>query len=117
MMTTSAQNEIAMTRTFDAPRELVFAMWTNPDHVAWWFGPKGFTMTIESMDVRPGGAWRFVMHGPDGRNYDNHIIYSVVDGAFAPVLLAHGPEIRRRDHVRRCRGKDAPHQSHDLRLG
>lgn len=79
MMTTAASNEIAMTRTFDAPRELVFAMWTDPDHVAWWFGPHGFSMTIESMDVRPGGAWKFVMHGPDGRNYDNHIVYSIVD--------------------------------------
>ena len=75
----AAGNEIAMTRTFDAPRELVFAMWTNPDHVAWWFGPHGFSMTIESMDVRPGGSWKFVMHGPDGRNYDNHIIYRVID--------------------------------------
>ena len=75
----AAANEIAMTRTFDAPRELVFAMWTSPDHVAWWFGPKGFTMSIESMDVRPGGSWKFVMHGPDGRDYDNHIVYSVVE--------------------------------------
>jgi uncharacterized protein YndB with AHSA1/START domain len=79
MMTTAAPNEIAMTRTFDAPRELVFAMWTDPEHVAWWFGPHGFSMTIESMDVRPGGAWKFVMHGPDGRNYDNHIVYNIVD--------------------------------------
>jgi uncharacterized protein YndB with AHSA1/START domain len=75
----AAANEIAMTRTFDAPRELVFAMWTNPDHVEWWFGPHGFSMTIESMDARPGGSWKFVMHGPDGRNYDNHIVYSVVE--------------------------------------
>ncbi|HEY1729918.1 MAG TPA: SRPBCC domain-containing protein [Candidatus Baltobacteraceae bacterium] len=77
MMT--AVNEIAMSREFDAPRELVYKMWTNPDHVAWWFGPKGFTMTIESMDVHPGGSWKFVMHGPDGSNYDNHIVYSVVE--------------------------------------
>jgi uncharacterized protein YndB with AHSA1/START domain len=75
----AAANEITMSRVFDAPRELVFDMWTNPDHVAWWFGPRGFSMTIESMDVRPGGAWKFVMHGPDGRNYDNHIVYRVVD--------------------------------------
>jgi len=78
-MTTAAANEIAMTRMFDAPREMVFAMWTNPDHVAWWFGPHGFSMTIESMDVRPGGSWKFVMHGPDGRAYENHIVYTIVD--------------------------------------
>ena len=75
----AAPNEIVMSRVFDAPRELVYEMWTDPQHVESWFGPRGFTMTIESMDVRPGGSWIFTMHGPDGTDYPNHIIYRTID--------------------------------------
>ncbi len=71
----TAEREIVATRVFDAPRELVFKMWTDPEHVARWWGPKGFTNTIYEMDVRPGGVWRFVMHGPDGVDYKNKIVY------------------------------------------
>src|SRR5437763_2857329 len=70
-----AANEIAATRVFDAPRELVWKMWTDPRHVIHWWGPNGFTNTIHEMDVRPGGDWRFVMHGPDGTDYPNHNVY------------------------------------------
>jgi uncharacterized protein YndB with AHSA1/START domain len=66
--------EIACTRVFDAPRDLVWKVWTEPEHIAKWWGPKGFTTTSYSMDVRPGGVWRFVMHGPD-RDYQNKITY------------------------------------------
>ena len=59
--------EIVATRIFDAPRELVWKVWTEQEHIGQWWGPKGFTTTTYSMDVRPGGVWRFVMHGPDGR--------------------------------------------------
>jgi hypothetical protein len=52
-------------REFDAPRDLVFAAWTDPQHLAHWWGPNGFTTTTFSFDLRPGGVWRFVMHGPD----------------------------------------------------
>jgi len=62
-------------REFDAPRELVFAAFTDPKHLAQWWGPDGFTTTTSSFDMRPGGVWRFVMHGPDGRDYQNRIIY------------------------------------------
>jgi uncharacterized protein YndB with AHSA1/START domain len=71
----TSDREIITTRVFDAPRELVFAAWTDPKHVAEWWGPKGFTNTIYEMDVRPGGVWRFVMHGPDGVDYQNEIIF------------------------------------------
>lgn len=60
-------------RVFEAPRELVFDVWTDPQHVARWWGPDGFTNTVQEMDVRPGGSWRFVMHGPDGVDYPNLI--------------------------------------------
>ena len=59
------------TRVFDAPRELVFSAFTDPEHLAQWWGPDGFTMTTSAFDFRPGGVWRFVMHGPDGRDYQN----------------------------------------------
>jgi uncharacterized protein YndB with AHSA1/START domain len=53
-------------------------MFTEPEHVANWWGPRGFTSTIQEMDVRPGGVWRLVMHGPDGRDYPNKIVYDEV---------------------------------------
>lgn len=71
----TSDREIVTTRVFDAPRELVYRAWTEARHVAQWWGPNGFTSTIQDMDVRPGGKWRFVMHGPDGRNYPNEIVY------------------------------------------
>src|SRR5262249_53904057 len=67
--------EIAITREFHAPRELVFEAFTDSRHLAHWWGPRGFRTTTSDMDVRQGGAWRFVMHGPDGRDYANEIIY------------------------------------------
>ena len=74
-LTSAADREIVMTRVFDAPCELVWKAWTNPAHVTRWWGPTGFTTTTRKMDVRPGDAWRFVMHGPDGRDYENLITY------------------------------------------
>src|ERR1700722_2708103 len=62
-------------REFDAPRELVFAAWTDPKHLAQWWGPNGFTTTTSRFEFRPGGVWRFVMHGPDGRDYQNRVVY------------------------------------------
>ena len=69
------EREIMGTRVFDAPRDLVWAMWTDPKHIAQWWGPRGFRNTIHEMDVRPGGHWRFIMHGPDGQDYQNHNVY------------------------------------------
>lgn len=71
----TTDREIAATRVFDAPRDLVFQMWTDPTQIGRWWGPNGFTITIHEMNVRPGGAWRLIMHGPDGRDYRNEIIY------------------------------------------
>jgi uncharacterized protein YndB with AHSA1/START domain len=66
------------TRVFDAPRALVFSVWTDPKHLAQWWGPNGFTTTTSSFDMRPGGVWRFVMHGPDGRDYQNRITFEEI---------------------------------------
>ncbi len=73
--TPDAAREITATRVFDAPRELVWQMWSDPFQIVRWWGPKGFSTTMHEMNFRPGGNWRFVMHGPDGRNYDNHSVY------------------------------------------
>ncbi|HEY6269280.1 MAG TPA: SRPBCC domain-containing protein [Candidatus Acidoferrum sp.] len=67
---TSAR-EIVLTRVFDAPREVVWNAWTDPEQVVQWWGPRGFTITIHEMDVRPGGVWRHTMHGPAGTDYFN----------------------------------------------
>jgi hypothetical protein len=61
---TTPDRAIVIARVLDAPRELVFDAWTDPDHVAHWWGPDGFTITTLEMKVAPGGVWRFIMHGP-----------------------------------------------------
>lgn len=71
----AADHEIVVTRRFAAPRALVFDAFTDPAHVGAWWGPAGFTTTTFAMDVRPGGSWRFVMHGPDGTDYPNRVDY------------------------------------------
>jgi uncharacterized protein YndB with AHSA1/START domain len=69
---------IVGTRVFDAPRDLVFSAWTDPKHLAQWWGPNGFTTTTMAFDFRPGGVWRFVMHGPDGRDYQNRVTFEEI---------------------------------------
>jgi uncharacterized protein YndB with AHSA1/START domain len=65
--TESAENELIITRLFDAPRELVFECWTNPEHLQHWQGaPRGFTVTSQESDIRPGGYFRICMRSPDG---------------------------------------------------
>jgi uncharacterized protein YndB with AHSA1/START domain len=65
-------------RVFDAPRELVFAAFTDPKHLAQWWGPDGFTTTTHTFEFRAGGIWRFIMHGPDGRDYQNRITFDEI---------------------------------------
>jgi uncharacterized protein YndB with AHSA1/START domain len=65
----AVKREVNLTRTFDAPRDLVFRAWTDPKHLAQWWGPHGFTNPVCEADVRPGGAIRIDMRGPDGVVY------------------------------------------------
>jgi uncharacterized protein YndB with AHSA1/START domain len=74
----SADREIVLTRVFDAPRKMMWEAWTDPKQVSLWWGPKGFTTTIEEMDVRAGGVWKLVMHGPDGTDYPNKSMFTEV---------------------------------------
>lgn len=73
-----SDREIHTSRMYNASRERVFDVWTDPAHISNWWGPKGFSTTTESMDLRPGGEWLFVMHGPDGRDYQNRVVYREV---------------------------------------
>jgi uncharacterized protein YndB with AHSA1/START domain len=75
---TTADREIVISRLLDAPLERVWDAWIDPKAVAQWFGPNGFTITTHEMDVRPGGVWRFTMHGPDGVDYRDRVDYSEV---------------------------------------
>jgi uncharacterized protein YndB with AHSA1/START domain len=62
----TADRDLTLMRILDAPRELVFAVWTEPHHIARWKGPHGFTSTMDRFDLRPGGDFRFCLHAPDG---------------------------------------------------
>jgi len=70
-----ADRDIATARTLDAPRELVFTAFSDRNHLMHWWGPRGFTSTFHEFDMRPGGVWRFVLHGPDGANYENESVF------------------------------------------
>lgn len=70
--------DIVLSRVIRAPRARVFEAWTTPEAMDAWWGPDGFRTTTHEMDVRPGGTWRFIMHGPDGRDYPNRIDYTEV---------------------------------------
>jgi uncharacterized protein YndB with AHSA1/START domain len=88
----SGERTIVTSRVIDAPPEQVFDAFTDPEHLARWWGPDGFTTTTSAFDMRPGGVWRFVMHGPDGRDYQNRIIY---DEIVRPSLIRyrHGDDV------------------------
>lgn len=72
------EHVLMMTRMFDAPRELVWRAWTQPEHVAKWWGPRGFSTRVEELDLRTGGAWRYVMIGPDGNEYPSQGVFREV---------------------------------------
>jgi uncharacterized protein YndB with AHSA1/START domain len=66
---------IKINRLVNAPRDLVWKMWTEAEHIKHWWGPQGFTNSISKMDVKEGGEWEFIMHGPDGTDYKNKHVY------------------------------------------
>ena len=90
----TADRELQIERTLNAPVELVWEVFTKPEHIVNWWGPNGFTNTIYTMDVRPGGEWDFMMHGPDGKDYKNRAVYQeivplkrIVFNHFAPNFI------------------------------
>lgn len=77
--TSEEARSISATRLFDAPPDKVFQMWSNAEHLANWWGPRGFTITTHEFSFQPGGRWSFIMHGPDGRDYKNEIVFRTID--------------------------------------
>lgn len=71
MAAIAGENEVVNSREFDYPRNAVFGAFMDPERLARWWGPKDFTNTFQEFDFRPGGQWRFVMHGPNGTDYPN----------------------------------------------
>ncbi|MDN3547370.1 SRPBCC family protein [Mucilaginibacter aquaedulcis] len=74
----TSDRELRLTRIIDAPVELLWEVWTQPEHIAQWWGPNDFTTTINKMDVQPGGEWNLVLHGPDGTDYKNKSIFKEI---------------------------------------
>jgi uncharacterized protein YndB with AHSA1/START domain len=74
----AADRTVVTTRLIDAPREVVFRLYAEPQYLAQCWGPNGFTNTFHEYDFRPGGHWRFIMHGPDGKDYRNHSIFDEI---------------------------------------
>jgi uncharacterized protein YndB with AHSA1/START domain len=77
-MSATADREIVVSRVIEAPRELVFTAFTEVRHLSQWWGPDGFTTTTRSFEFRTGGAWEFVMHGPDGTDYPEWIAWTEI---------------------------------------
>lgn len=69
------KQEIVMTRTFDAPRDLVFKTMTDPNLIPRWWGPRYLTTTVDEMDLRPGGRWRYLQRDPQGNEHAFHGVY------------------------------------------
>ena len=79
MSVKTKSNELRLTRVYDAPAKAVWDAWTDPNQAAQWWGPRGFTITTHSKDLRPGGQWIYTMHGPDGVDYPNNTTYFEVE--------------------------------------
>ncbi len=70
--------EISARRVINAPRDLVFSAFSDREHIGVWWGPTGFKSTTSKMEFKSGGTWEFVMHGPDGRDWDNRVVYDEI---------------------------------------
>ncbi len=85
----ASDREIVITRVIDAPRELVFEAFTEVRHLSRWWGPEGFTTTTRSFEFRVDGAWDFVMHAPDGTDYQEWITWTEITPP-ERIALLHG---------------------------
>jgi uncharacterized protein YndB with AHSA1/START domain len=82
---TTPDCEIVSTRIIHATRALVFSAWTDPEHLKNWWGPAGFTNTFNEFDLRVGGRWDFIMHGPEKGHYHNECVFIRIE---KPSLIA-----------------------------
>jgi uncharacterized protein YndB with AHSA1/START domain len=86
-----SDREIVISRLINAPRELVFEVWTKKEHLEKWWGPNGFSTTTKEFDFRPGGNWINTMHGPDGTDFPNEVYYEIIVPP-ERIEYAHGGE-------------------------
>jgi uncharacterized protein YndB with AHSA1/START domain len=77
-MKDTTDREMRITRMLKAPIELVWDVWTKPEHIVNWWGPSGFTSTIHIMDVQQDGEWKLTLHGPDGTNFPNRSTFKEI---------------------------------------
>jgi uncharacterized protein YndB with AHSA1/START domain len=75
----STEREVRTSRIIAATRARVFTAWTDPEQLARWWGPKGFSNTFHSFELKPDGLWDFTMHGPDGTNYNNTCVFKRIE--------------------------------------
>ena len=90
--TWALDREIVLTRVYDASRELVFRAWTEPAHIAQWFGPRGFNCTTHEIDIRVGGRWRFDMTAPNGHRYPNRMVFLAIEPP-KKLVFDHGSDV------------------------
>lgn len=89
MAAKNKSNELKISRLYDAPVKTVWEAWTDPQQVAQWWGPRGFSLTTHSKDLRAGGSWVYTMHGPDGVDYPNKTQYLEVE-KYSRLVYDHG---------------------------
>lgn len=88
MKNNTSNRELSISRVLNAPIELVWEVWTKPEHIQHWWGPNGFTNTIQIMDFKVNGEWKFTMHGPDGKNYPNRSVFKEII-PFQKIVFEH----------------------------
>ncbi len=112
----TADREIVISRVISAPREVVFEAFSEVRHLSRWWGPEGFTTTTEAFEFRVGGEWDFVMHGPDGTDYQEWISWTEIPAGAdraPPRRVPRRPErLRVGPHVRAPRGGDPDRDAH-----
>src|SRR3954471_12933864 len=89
MSATSESKDINIVRIYDAPLRAVWDAWADPAQTALWWGPRGYSITTHSKDLRAGGSWAYTMHGPNGEVYENKTRYLEVE-PLAKLVYDHG---------------------------
>jgi uncharacterized protein YndB with AHSA1/START domain len=87
----SQNKSIFSSRLIDASQDVVFKAFSNPENLKHWWGPNGFTNTIEQFEFKPGGTWKFTMHSPDGTDYHNHCEFKEIVEGEKIVFVHHQP--------------------------
>lgn len=85
----TSEREIVVSRIIAGPQRLVFEAYTDVKHLSQWFGPNGFTTTTRRFEFRPGGVWDFIMHGPDGTDFPNWVVWKEIV-PFERLVWEHG---------------------------